>query len=113
MSDNPNEITIDEARIHELMLMNLFAVFNERDRERRLKAIAANYTEDVIWTDPERTFHGREALNERAQDCSTSCQISYSPQGGRSMSSGIWATWPSPTDRQSSRPLSPATTWRW
>jgi hypothetical protein len=34
----------DDARIREPMLMNLFAVFNERDPERRLKAIAANYT---------------------------------------------------------------------
>jgi hypothetical protein len=68
MSDDPNEIALDEARIRELMLINLFAVFNERDTERRLKAIAANYTEDVIWTDPERTFHGRDALNVRAQE---------------------------------------------
>ena len=68
MSDNPNDITTDDARIRELMLMNLFAVFNERDPERRLNAIAANYTEDVIWTDPERTVFGREALNERAQE---------------------------------------------
>ena len=29
--------------------------------------IAANYTEDVIWSDPEATTHGHEALNERAQ----------------------------------------------
>jgi SnoaL-like domain len=58
----------DDARIRELMLINLFAVFNERDPERRLKAIAANYTENVIWSDPERTFHGHEALNERAQE---------------------------------------------
>jgi hypothetical protein len=58
----------DDARIRELMLMNLFAVFNERDAERRLQAIAANYTEDVIWTDPDRTFHGRDELNERAQE---------------------------------------------
>jgi hypothetical protein len=58
----------DDARIHELMLMNLFAVFNERDPERRLNAIAANYAEDVIWTDPERTFHGHAALNDRAQE---------------------------------------------
>jgi ketosteroid isomerase-like protein len=42
----------DDARIRELMLVNLFAVFNERSAERRLKAIADNYTEDVIWTDP-------------------------------------------------------------
>jgi 1-acyl-sn-glycerol-3-phosphate acyltransferase len=57
----------DPARIRELMLVNLFAVFNERDAERRLKAIAANYTEDVIWSDPEGTTHGHDALSERAQ----------------------------------------------
>ena len=68
MSDNPNQITADDARIRELMLMNLFAVFNERDPERRMNAIEANYTEDVIWTDPEKTFHGREELNNRAQE---------------------------------------------
>jgi ketosteroid isomerase-like protein len=58
----------DPARIRELMLINLFAVFNERDAERRSKAIADNYTEDVIWTDPEGTTRGHEALNERAQN---------------------------------------------
>jgi ketosteroid isomerase-like protein len=57
----------DSARIRELMLVNLFAVFNERDEERRLKAIADNYTQDVIWTDPDGTTHGHEAMNERAQ----------------------------------------------
>ena len=45
----------DSARIRELMLVNLFAVFNERDAERRLKAIADNYAEDVVWTDPDGT----------------------------------------------------------
>jgi ketosteroid isomerase-like protein len=68
VSDEPNEITSDGARIRELMLINLFAVFNERDPERRLKAITDNYTDDVVWTDPEQTFHGRDALNERAQE---------------------------------------------
>ena len=57
----------DDRRIRELMLVNLFAVFNERSAERRLKAIADNYTEDVIWTDPDDTTHGHEAMNERAQ----------------------------------------------
>jgi 1-acyl-sn-glycerol-3-phosphate acyltransferase len=57
----------DSARIRELMLVNLFAVFNERDAERRLKAIADNYTDDVFWTDPEGTTHGHVALNDRAQ----------------------------------------------
>jgi hypothetical protein len=49
------------------MLVNLFAVFSERDPERRMKAIVANYTEDVDWSDPEATSQGHEALNERAQ----------------------------------------------
>jgi hypothetical protein len=56
----------DPARISELMLENLFAVFNVRDPERR-EAIARNYTEDITWTDPDGTTEGREALNERAQ----------------------------------------------
>ena len=60
-------VTTDEARIRELLLINLFGVFSERDPERRLKAIAANYTEDVIWSDPEATTYGHEALNEHAQ----------------------------------------------
>jgi hypothetical protein len=37
----------DPARISELMLQNLFAVFNVRDPEQRAEAIARNYTEDV------------------------------------------------------------------
>ena len=53
----------DDARIRELMLVNLFAVFSERDPERRLKVIAANYTEDVIWSDPEATTRGHEEFN--------------------------------------------------
>lgn len=67
MSDDLNETTTDEARIRELMLLNLFVVFSERDPDRRLKAITPNYTEDVIWSDPETTVHGHEAMNERAQ----------------------------------------------
>lgn len=56
-----------DARIRELMLENLFAVFNVRDPERRMEAITRNYTEDVIWTDPDGTTQGHEALNEQAQ----------------------------------------------
>jgi hypothetical protein len=33
------------------MLANLFAVFSERDPERRLEVIARNYTEDVVSSD--------------------------------------------------------------
>jgi len=59
--------TTDPARIRELLLANLFAVFNERDPERRSAAIARNYTEDVNWTDPDGTTQGHEAMNEQAQ----------------------------------------------
>ena len=60
-------VMTDEARIRELLLLNLFVVFSERDPDRRLKAIVANYTEDVVWSDSDATTHGREELNERAQ----------------------------------------------
>ena len=60
-------MAVDPARIRELLLANLFAVFNERDRERRLEAITRNYTEDVTWTDPDGTTQGHEAMNEQAQ----------------------------------------------
>jgi SnoaL-like protein len=59
--------TTDPERIRELMLANLFAVFSERDPKRRLQVIARNYTEDVIWTDPDGTVQGHEAMNEQAQ----------------------------------------------
>ena len=57
----------DPARIRELMLDNLFAVFNVRDPKRRLAAIERNYTEDVTWTDPDGTTEGHQAMNEQAQ----------------------------------------------
>jgi hypothetical protein len=59
--------TTDPARIRELLLSNLFAVFSERDPERRLQVIARNYTEDVIWSDPDGTTQGHEEMNEQAQ----------------------------------------------
>jgi hypothetical protein len=61
--DAPSEA----ARIRELLLENLFEVFNVRDPELRLEAIRRNYTDDVVWTDPDRTTHGHEEMNEQAQ----------------------------------------------
>jgi hypothetical protein len=55
------------AQIRRLMLDNIFVVFSERDRERRMKAITKNYTEDVTWSDPAGTTQGREAMNEQGQ----------------------------------------------
>ena len=55
------------ATIRDLMLANLFDVFNERDRERRATAIARTYTDTVVFSDLNGITTGREALNERAQ----------------------------------------------
>jgi SnoaL-like domain len=60
-------MSVDAARIRELMLANLFAVFNERDPKRRVDVIARNYTKDVSWTDPNGTTQGHEAMNQQAQ----------------------------------------------
>jgi hypothetical protein len=50
-----------------LMEANLLAVFGESDAERRSAAIAATYTEDVVWTDEEGVTVGRDALAAKAQ----------------------------------------------
>src|ERR1700759_4731988 len=85
----------DAARIRELLPLNLFAVFSEHDRERRMKAIVANYTEDVIWSSPEATTHGHEELNEGAQHLIDRTPDFVFTAGGQSTYSAIWATLPS------------------
>jgi hypothetical protein len=55
------------ATVAELMRANLFEVFNERDDERRAKAIAATYTADVTFSDPEGVVTGHEALTAKAR----------------------------------------------
>jgi hypothetical protein len=57
----------EDPRIRELLLDNLFAVFGEHDPECRMKAIVANYTEDVIWTSPEAVTRGHDELSAGAQ----------------------------------------------
>jgi hypothetical protein len=42
----------DAARIRELLMINLFVVFSERDPGRRLKAIVANWPR--AWAPPGR-----------------------------------------------------------
>ena len=63
MTTTPTE----DSRVRELQLDNLFAVFGEHDPERRMRAIVANYTEDVIWTSPEATTRGHQELSVGAQ----------------------------------------------
>ncbi len=55
------------ATVAELMRANLLDVFNERDDERRAKAIAATYAADVEFADPEGVVTGHEALNAKAK----------------------------------------------
>jgi hypothetical protein len=49
----------------QLVRDNLLAVFNERDKEKRLAAIARTYAPDVRWTDAEGVVHGRDALEAK------------------------------------------------
>jgi len=103
----------DPARIRELLLANLFAVFSERDPARRLEVIARNYTDDVTWTDPDGTTQGHQALNEQAQklldrmpDFVFSAAGPVHVSGDLGSSPSIWAC-------RSNRPRSAASTWRW
>lgn len=47
------------ATVAELMHQNLFDIFNERDPERRARAIALTYADDVVFHDPEGSGHRR------------------------------------------------------
>ncbi|WP_410671809.1 nuclear transport factor 2 family protein [Amycolatopsis sp. cmx-4-68] len=53
--------------VAELMEANLLGVFNERDDERRAKAIAETYAPDVTFADPEGVVTGHEDLNAKAK----------------------------------------------
>lgn len=50
-----------------LMNSNLLEVFGERDEKRRAEAIARTYAPDVVFSDPEETVVGRDAVNAKAQ----------------------------------------------
>jgi hypothetical protein len=55
------------ATVAGLMEANLLQVFNERDDERRAKAIAATYAPDVEFADPEGVATGHAELNAKAR----------------------------------------------
>ncbi len=55
------------ATVAELMRQNLFDVFNERDPQRRRRALALTYAEDVVFHDPEGSVTGRAAVDAKAQ----------------------------------------------
>ena len=77
-------------RIRELILMNLFGVFNERDPERRGQAISRNYTEDawdravysgVAINTPSAAAIARRGRATAGSAGSTSRSASYGPRG--------------------------------
>ena len=53
---------------HEPLLhANLARVFGERDRERRLAAIAELYSPDAVLYEPDATATGHQAINEAVE----------------------------------------------
>ncbi|MEJ2869724.1 nuclear transport factor 2 family protein [Actinomycetospora sp. OC33-EN08] len=55
------------ATIEALMHANLLEVFGERDPDRRAAAIARTYAPDVVFSDPEESLTGHDALGAKAQ----------------------------------------------
>ena len=51
----------------DLMEASLLRVFNERDAQRRARAIETTYAPDVRWTDDLGTCIGREALEAKVR----------------------------------------------
>ena len=54
--------------VSNLMEASLLGVFNERDAQRRARAIETAYAPDVRWTDDEGTCVGREALEAKVRE---------------------------------------------
>ncbi|MCM0638946.1 hypothetical protein [Cellulomonas wangsupingiae] len=54
------------ADVRELLDANLHRVFSDRDADARRRVIDDIYTDDVTFTEPEGTVHGRVALAGRA-----------------------------------------------
>jgi hypothetical protein len=53
--------------IDDLMHANLFGVFAERDPERRMAVVRRTYADGVVFSDPDETVVGHEALSAKAQ----------------------------------------------
>ncbi|GAB3163693.1 hypothetical protein GCM10027258_84440 [Amycolatopsis stemonae] len=87
------------ATVAELMEANLLEVFNERDDERRAKAIAATYAADVEFADPEGFATGHEELDAKARGLlAQSPDFEFSPAGpvlvNRDLGHLAWALGP-------------------
>jgi len=54
--------------VTDLLAANLYDVFGNRDATTRRAAIDRLYTQDVVFTDPEGTTTGRDAVADKAAD---------------------------------------------
>jgi hypothetical protein len=54
------------SSVSELLAANLHDVFGNRDALTRQAAIERVYAEDVVFTDPDGTVHGRAAVEAKA-----------------------------------------------
>jgi len=54
------------ASVSDLLAANLHDVFGNRDAYTRHAAVERVYSEDVIFTDPDGTVHGRAAIEHKA-----------------------------------------------
>jgi SnoaL-like domain len=69
ISDTESEgPAVPDTAVRALMRRNLFEVFNERDPERRAKAIAELYGVDLVFYEQDNVVKGPEALQKRVQE---------------------------------------------
>jgi hypothetical protein len=54
------------ATVNDLLHANLHEVFAQRDAAERRAAIDRTYTDDVVFTDPEGTVTGKDAVDAKA-----------------------------------------------
>ena len=77
-----NAVEPSVRAVQQLMLRSLLDVFNERDAARRSVAIAAIYTSDVTFHEPDGVIRGPTALAARVQQLLDGApQWFFSPAG--------------------------------
>jgi hypothetical protein len=80
----------DQSRVRALLQANLLSVFNERDEQARTAAIADTYAENIVWYEPDRVNHGRDALDRRAGELlAESPGFTFAPDGEMAVSQNM------------------------
>jgi hypothetical protein len=57
----------DTDDVSDLMHTSLIEIFGQRDGAQRREAMRRAYAEDIVFTDPEGTVHGYDAVDERVR----------------------------------------------